>query len=312
MLIFAQLIEQKGGTGAVNVCNQPYLLNTRLITQKITMIHIATVHWETDKWVDIQLNHLQKNISQPFRIYAFLSGDASKHRRKFFYASTEPIKEHAIKLNLLADIISQCANENDPLIFIDGDAFPINPLDDFVPSTLKTFPLAAIQRIENLSDIQPHPSFCLTTVGFWRRIKGDWAEGYQWLSQGNIRRTDVGGNLLKILEDENVQWLNLHRSNPSPYHPIFFGIYNNLIYHHGAGFRDPMSRYDRLKSTKDVIGNRLLAKTLDIFFSTLSLKNRFRVHNILRINRRIKAKNVALSDMVYELILKDDRFYEKI
>lgn len=276
------------------------------------MIHIATVHWETDKWIDIQQKYLQKNIHQPFRIYAFLSGKASDHRDKFFFTSTEVIREHAVKLNLLGEIISANAAENDPLIFIDGDAFPVNPLDNFISKTLNEYPLCAIQRLENVNDVQPHPSFCLTTVGFWRKIGGDWKEGYKWLSQANLWRTDVGGNLLKILQDNKVNWLPLHRTNSNPYHPILFGVYENLIYHHGAGFRDPMSRYDRLKSTDEVIDNKFLAKSLDLFLSTLSLKNRFRFHNILGINKRIKSKNSALSDRVYEMILQDEYFFQKI
>ena len=44
------------------------------------MIHIATVHWETDKWIDTQLKYINQNINQPFRVYAFLSSDAAKHK----------------------------------------------------------------------------------------------------------------------------------------------------------------------------------------------------------------------------------------
>ncbi|MGE0077774.1 MAG: hypothetical protein AB7S48_07945 [Bacteroidales bacterium] len=268
------------------------------------MIHIATVHWETDKWIDVQLEYLNKNIKQPFRVYAFLSGTATKHTSKFFYTCIEPIKEHAIKLNLLAKSIELMAeSENDPIIFVDGDAFPINEMDDFIRKTLDQYPITAIQRTENVGDIQPHPSFCLTTVGFWKKIQGDWKEGYEWITHQGTPRTDVGGNLLKILIDKKVPWKPLLRTNQLTQHPVMFGIYEDLIYHHGAGFRTPMSRYDRLKPLEKTVNNKFLGKLLDVILMHLSLKNRFRAHRILGINKQLERQNQELSDAVFNQIL---------
>lgn len=208
------------------------------------MIHVATVHWQTDKWIDVQLQHLQDYIAAPFRVYAFLNDIPQHHYAKFHYVCDEPIEEHAIKLNLLADIISFQAQENDVLIFLDGDAFPVAPLDEIIKGALLRYPLTAIQRIEHLSNIQPHPSFCATTVGFWKQIKGDWKMGYCWENSNGEMITDVGGNLLKILSDANISWLPLHRTHSVGEHKLWYGIYHHLIYHHGAGFRTPISILD--------------------------------------------------------------------
>lgn len=268
------------------------------------MIHIATVHWETDKWVDIQLKYINQNINQPFRVYAFLSGYAAEHKSKFFYSCDEPIKEHAIKLNLLAKTIELCAeSDSDPLIFIDGDAFPVNPMDDFIKKTLNENLISAIQRLENVGDIQPHPSFCITTVGFWKKINGDWKEGYEWITEQGTPRTDVGGNLLKILLDNSMNWKPLLRTGQITNHPVMFGIYENLIYHHGAGFRAPMSGYDRIKPLGTVVGSKFWGKLLDFILRRLSLKNRFRVHRILGINKLLEKQNRNQSDIVYSDII---------
>lgn len=209
------------------------------------MIHIATVHWETDKWIDIQLKYINRYVTQPFRIYAFLSGSAAKHRDKFYFASTEPIQSHAVKLNVLADIAChEAVSDKDVLIFIDGDAFPIASTDEVFREWLSSSPLAAIQRIENAGDIQPHPSFCITTVGFWRRIGGDWNRGYLWRNRHGVT-TDVGGNLLKQLIENNVSWKAIHRSRSLFEHPLWYGLYGDIVYHHGAGFRFPISRLDK-------------------------------------------------------------------
>jgi hypothetical protein len=62
------------------------------------MIHVATVHWNDSRWIDIQHRYLSAHLSEEFRIYAFLNGieDTSAQRGKFFYVSTEPIESHAI------------------------------------------------------------------------------------------------------------------------------------------------------------------------------------------------------------------------
>jgi hypothetical protein len=107
---------------------------------------------------------------------------------------------------------------------------------------MRTFPLAAVRRDENLGDCQPHPCFCLTTVGFWHDIAGDWQEGGTWTNSIGEITTDVGGNLLHQLADGGIDWLPLLRTNTSNPNPVWFGIYDHRVYHHGAGFRDRISR----------------------------------------------------------------------
>ena len=50
------------------------------------------------------------------------------------------------------------------------------------------------------------------------------------------------GNLLRQLEEHNIDWLPLLRSNTRNPDPLWFGVYGHRIYHHGAGFRDRDSR----------------------------------------------------------------------
>jgi hypothetical protein len=47
----------------------------------------------------------------------------------------------------------------------------------------------------------------------------------------------VGGNLLRRLELTNTPWVQVLRSNRLNPDPLYFGIYGDVIYHHGAGFR---------------------------------------------------------------------------
>ena len=101
------------------------------------MIHIATVHWKSDRWIDHQHAAFERYIPQPYSVYAFLNELPRDHRTRFFYASQEPIEDHATKLDILGDIASfNATGDDDPLVFIDGDAFPVASLSVLLESKL--------------------------------------------------------------------------------------------------------------------------------------------------------------------------------
>jgi len=181
-------------------------------------------------------------------------------------------------------------------MFLDGDAFPIADVVPFLSEKLRHYPLVAVQRRENLGDPPPHPCFCVTTVRFWKDIHGDWKEGYRWRNQQGWPVTDVGGNLLGLLEAAQLPWFPMRRSNKRELHPLWFGIYEDLVYHHGAGFRNPLSRFDMQHlaarpPARQVAGwllGRLNAKWDPV--------------------HRLVAANSVLSDQVYQSILADLAF----
>ncbi len=263
------------------------------------MIHIVTVHCKDDHWIDIQLNYFKEYIKQPYKVYAFLNYLPKKHQDKYFYSSTEDIKSHAIKLNLLADMATLHSNKDDDwIIFIDGDAFPVADIVSFGKEKLKKHPLIAIQRKENYGDIQPHPSFCLTTIGFWKKIDGDWNSGYEWENPSGKKITDVGGNLLSILDKQGIKWLPILRSNKRNIHKLWFGVYGNLVYHHGAGFRAPVSRVDMQDHSNKY--SSLLKKIY------LKIKK----ENTKKTRNEIAKKNTIASNKVYQSILNDKYFFQ--
>lgn len=269
------------------------------------MIHIATVHWKTDKWVDIQLKYLNRYIQSEFRVYAFLNDLPDGHEDKFYYCSTEPIQEHAIKLNLLAERIGWEANADDILIFLDGDAFPIDEnIMPFVQSKLALHELIAIQRTECLGDKQPHPSFCATTVGFWNKINGDWKMGYLWKDKTGMPVTDVGGNMLLKLEQHGTNWLPLHRSNKKNLHPLWFGVYENIIYHHGSGFVAPFSRVDRERK----VVTSILFRLIWVLKSLVAIAER----KFDNAKKSVIQESQHIENEVYQKIEKDEFFYQEL
>ena len=57
--------------------------------------------------------------------------------------------------------------------------------------------------------------------------------------------TDAGGNLLGIIRERGLDWYPLLRTNRRNLRPLWFAVYDDLVYHHGAGFRGGLCRRDR-------------------------------------------------------------------
>ena len=287
------------------------------------MIHILTVHWMDPKWIAPQLDYLARNLDRPYRTWASLEGIADPETRARFDVVEDFAGMHADKLNGLAGMVLETAEDDDLLVFIDGDAFPVRPLGDWMAGMLEEYPLAAVRRDENRGERQPHPCFCVTTVGLWRRIGGDWRPGGTWKSPGGEDVTDVGGTLYAQLHDAGIDWLPLLRSNTSDLHPVWFAVYAGHVYHHGAGFRRRVSRVDvashgdlaspRLRDTARLYRQRH-ERPLDV----LRRVNPTNVRRLLQGLRqempgsdqsRYLADATALSDGVYDDLCTDPDFY---
>lgn len=273
------------------------------------MIHVLTIHWKSADWIDIQLKYLSQNLNQPYKVYAFLNflPQAAEHKKKFYYTSTEDITSHPVKLNLLADMAAfNAESDEDYLMFLDGDAFPIAPLDDLFSGPLNDFPLAAVQRFENNGDIQPHPCFCVCKVKFWKDIQGDWNHGgITWKDKFTNDVWDVGGIMLKKLNDNKIDWYKLNRSNKHSLHPLLFGVYENLIYHHGAAFRNPGTRVDRNKV------NNFEAR-LERFRNAKKIMPRWLARKLFLPLKYEMLKNRENSKKVFNMIKNDSDFYTQL
>jgi hypothetical protein len=201
------------------------------------LLHIATVHYRSPRWIEIQARYLRRHLSVRYLTWASIEGIDPAYGR-FFDNVLEQRGVHAGKLNHLALEICHAAADDDLIMFLDGDAFPITDPMPVLGEDLEKAPLAAVRRAENLDEPQPHPSFCVTTVGTWRRLPGDWSVGPVWNMVNGRRRSDTGATLMRTLELTNTPWVQLLRTNGSALHPLFFGIYGDVVYHHGAGFRE--------------------------------------------------------------------------
>ena len=200
------------------------------------MLHIATVHFGSPRWIEVQARYLREHMSVPYMTWTSLS-EIDPSYGSYFDRVIHQSGRHSDKLNHLAIEIASEASDSDLLMFLDGDAFPIADPMPLISDGLARAPLIAVRRAENNRDRQPHPCFCVTTVGAWQEIPGDWSMGYYWHTGNGASISDVGGNLLRRLELTETPWVEVLRSNRKNLDPIFFAIYGDVIYHHGAGFR---------------------------------------------------------------------------
>jgi hypothetical protein len=277
-------------------------------------IHVATVHWQDDRWIDVQLAYLKRHLPEPYKVYAFLNRMEEDHSGRFYYSSDEDIKEHSTKLNLLADLISFNAPDDDVILFIDGDAFPIADLGPLIETDLPRHELIAVKR-EEASDVQPHPCFCLTTVGFWKQLGGDWRKGgHHWTNAVGRKVSDVGVRVLKAVDEQDVDWKPLLRSNKNNPHPLFFGVYSDLVYHHGAGFREARGgrmaiaesgAYDAERTLRYRVINRLPRNKY-----TRKIRRRF--DPVRKISKELKEQNRQLSAEWWSKIESDPEFYREL
>jgi hypothetical protein len=279
------------------------------------MLHVATIHWQSDAWIPVQVRQLSRFAPPDTRIWACLNGIPGPPPATF-YRVVDLEGTHPQKLNALAEMIAAEASADDHILFLDGDAFPIGPLDPLLADPATLF---AVRRDENFGDPQPHPCFSITTVGYWREIGGDWQPGYTWQNSIGATVTDPGANLLRTLEERGDAWRPLVRLNTVDLHPVWFALYGDdeygpVVYHHGAGFRGRLARVDTMaggfsteldkprRPESNVPGLRRLQR---------HYRSRQRARRRRRWERDEGPRQKALADEIFQAIVDDEDIVDR-
>jgi hypothetical protein len=276
------------------------------------MIHILTSHVFDDTWIDLQIDHIKKHTKEPFKIYSIYDcvsvEEFDKHKHKWDYAEQLTKNElslemqdplgHPYKLHYLVDVMAKDADlENDWLVFLDGDAWPIS--DDWIShltSKAKDHVVCSLKRLENDGECRPGSPFLICQPKFWIENKLTWyPEGCYYIDTNGRKVKDVGCKLMHQLQDLNVDWYPLLRSNKKNFHRLWFGIYDNIIYHHSKGFgRNP-------EECKTQERDAWYVSYLDM------------QENPGKSFKEIGMKNKKLSDEWYELLKQNpEEFYNKL
>ena len=208
------------------------------------MIRIVTIHHESDRFLYTQSKYLETYTADNYKVYAGYSGFTPPDMGDDFIAVNLSGGSviHADRLNTLVGIAMNDAGESDDtLIVMDSDTFPVDHnWVNTIQDNLSRNPITAIQRRENsaaglgcVPELHPHACFLATTTKFWGKHK---------LSFGGVPNT--GFNIGEWLKENNLDFAKLLRSNHIDLHPLYFGVYGNILYHHGAGNRLPYDGVD--------------------------------------------------------------------
>jgi hypothetical protein len=284
------------------------------------VIHIATQHYRSARWIDVQLRYLERHTRSPYRVYAYLDGIHPRHYSRFHFAldglshlsrfapatgqrlrllrasdivhrlRLRRASDIAEELNHLGRVMVERAEPEDTLVFLHGDTFPIAEWTGPVGEMLATRPLAAVRRDENLGEPYPHPCFTAITPALWAEV-GDWAGGPEWINSAGITVTDVGARLWRALEDRDIEWHPIVRTNRTDLHPLWFGVYGDIVYHHGAAFRKPVSQVE-----------------------VPAAPPKRHIHRLARfvvLERRAR-RSARLGDEVFEKLSRDPEFYREL
>ncbi len=268
------------------------------------MILIATIHWRTAKWIPVQRRYLEKHIPEGFRYFTLLSPGIESGSANQTIVSGQG--DHTENLNrLLSVILGSESEDDDILVFLDGDAFPIAPLKPYFKKCLSGNPMVALERIENAGEYIPHPGFCAAPVGWWRETGLKWGRGSRIREFGN----DPGARLYEGLQKRNISWGRIRRSNSKNLHPLFFGTYDEVLYHHGAGFRDPISRMDLANENVRSKMDHPVSRLMEVLPNSVFLDLKRRISPYRREEHRIIRNNKQLGDLIYQKICEDENFF---
>ena len=105
----------------------------------------------------------------------------------------------------------------------------------------------------------------------------------------------------ELFERNNFAWTPLLRTNKRNDHPLWFAVYGDIIYHHGAGFRRPFSRVDEQAHPKGVRGGRI-PLWHDIAVRLTARRRRIWTEEVMRYNEE-------LSEQWFKRLQNDPDFY---
>ena len=123
----------------------------------------------------------------------------------------------------------------------------------------------------------------------------------------------MGGNLLGLLEERGIDWYPLLRTNKVNPHPLQFGVYGDLVYHHGGGFRRPRAAGSRGCRTGDALRKRRGGVGSRRAFPRKGRLGylRRRIDPVHRYREALAEQLTVINDQVFELIKRDDQFYRQ-
>ncbi len=245
---------------------QPEPAQEAAIPKKLAILVVYHLRDGTDmRLLQLHLDRIERHTADTYKVFA-ATNRASIDAREVLDARSDVIicdipstelrgsREHAYYLDALVQFA--LADGASHFITLDVDSFPI---DDRWIGVLEATAdpgsgLAAILRSENGDVDLPHPSCTFATRGFFERFNvsfspdSDFVPEFRRFLRATRQAGDTGIRLAYVLWSAGLKWGQLHRSNAIDVHYLMAGIYDDVVFHLGAGGRDALFRRDRQTS----------------------------------------------------------------
>lgn len=218
-----------------------------------TDVAICTIHGNSEAyggdfarrcaWPKLQIDRLRTFTPPGYTVYAYGNNIMPEHDEFLrscpevrLFSSREgnqwPVMRHfwAIR-NWLG---RHACQRHRYIVHLDSDAFPVRHgwLQRYTRRLRWNQPVVAVQRLENGDQHSDRCFLIHRRVDLHRHL----------LDFSSLGVVDAGANISADLERKGLQWSALCRSNTHDYHPLIAGIYDDHIYHHAAGSREPRLR----------------------------------------------------------------------
>jgi hypothetical protein len=221
-------------------------------SKKLPTLHYVTIH-QNPAWVNLQLKHIEY-FTENYKVWAL--GPESMCRKpwtdKFHYFGPKKStkrgasRNHAEALGKLSEIVCEdtSVSDEDILIFMDSDAWPVTNINKYIAKKLNDYDFAAVNRREMESKGEeckaPHPSFAFCKVSFWKKYPFSWDASVRTRAWQN----DTGGLLYRQFLEYDINWYRMYRTPLTSLttDPVCFSVYDDAVYHHGCGSRPKATR----------------------------------------------------------------------
>ena len=275
------------------VCLAPAQDAANSLLRRERHVRVVSVHVGNSDWVSKQGEMVARYIDLPYSLYTstddFLQNEtvhkwivATGNAPAYMVTrgdlrgnettlvercilNADPSCDHGVQLHHLAKRACDAeAPEDDLLVFLDSDAWPLSSLSENVVPLLDAengIDLVAVRRSVEGMALWPHPSFAVTTCGAWNRnnhsfsqppddedpdqvverLEFDIFNASRGLLCHDHFKLDTGAPLWRHFNDTSNNWVALDRMNKLDIDPLFYGVYGingvPMAYHQGAGSR---------------------------------------------------------------------------
>jgi len=200
---------------------------------------------ERYSWPKLQIEMLRRHTPAGYTVVAYGNDIIAPHEE--FLRSCDEVELHTTAeptLPVLRHVwparnwlVEENAHRFRYLVTLDSDAFPVHDgwLDRYLADLTEEQPLVAVQRLEN-GDTHSDRSFMAFMSDTWQTYRFDFSM---------VGVTDAGAKISRAVERAGRSWRKLNRTNAWNPHPLVSAIYDDHIYHHGAGSRLPRFRQNQ-------------------------------------------------------------------